>query len=109
MYGTLATSAAWPTRYRHISRAKCYHVLTGTECLTYIPHALNLCFEILKSNKNMLCSYQAKHVDPYRYSWNGLDVIQIQLDFGTYLLLDLDQVGYGYPFTFDQIGLDSTG
>ena len=40
---------------------------------------------------------------------NGLDVIQIQLDFGTYLLLDLDQVGYGYPFTFDQIGLDSTG
>ena len=40
---------------------------------------------------------------------NGLDVIHIQLDFGTYLLLGLDQVGYGYPFTFDQIGLDSTG
>jgi len=37
---------------------------------------------------------------------NGLDQIQIQLDFGIWILLDLNLVGYGHPFALDLIGLD---
>jgi len=40
---------------------------------------------------------------------NGLDKIQIQLDFDTWILLDLDLVGYGHPVTLDPIELDSVG
>ena len=40
---------------------------------------------------------------------NGLGQIQIQLDFGFWLLLDLDIVGHGYPLTLDLIGLDFVG
>ena len=38
---------------------------------------------------------------------NGLDQIQIQLDFSIWILLDLNLVGYGHPFVLDLIGLDS--
>jgi len=38
---------------------------------------------------------------------NGLDQIQIQLDFGIWILLDLNLVGYGHPFALDLIELDS--
>ena len=37
---------------------------------------------------------------------NGLDQIQIQLDFETWILIDLDLIGYGYPFNLDLIELD---
>ena len=37
---------------------------------------------------------------------NGSDQIQIQLDFGIWILLDLNLVGYGHPFALDLIGLD---
>ena len=40
---------------------------------------------------------------------NGLGQIQIQLDFGFWLLLDLDLVGHGYPLTLDLKGLDFVG
>ena len=37
---------------------------------------------------------------------NGLGLIQIQLDFSTRILLDLNLVGYGHPVALDVIGLD---
>ena len=46
-----------------------------------------------------------------KFSANGLDKIQIQiqLDFDTWILLDLDLVGYEHPVTLDLIELDSVG
>ena len=40
---------------------------------------------------------------------NGLGIIQIQLDFGTWTLLDLDLVAYGHSFALGVIGLDYVG
>jgi len=40
---------------------------------------------------------------------NGLGLIQIQLDFFTWILMDLDLIGYGYPIALDSIGLDFVG
>ena len=40
---------------------------------------------------------------------NGLGQIQIELDFDTWILLDLDLIGYGYPFALNLIGLDYVG
>ena len=46
---------------------------------------------------------------PCQYSGNGLGIIQIQLDFGTWTLLDLDLVAYGHSFALGVIGLDYVG
>ena len=47
---------------------------------------------------------------PLMYSpGNGLGLIQIQLDFFTWILMDLDLIGYGYPIALDSIGLDFVG
>ena len=40
---------------------------------------------------------------------NGLGLIQIQLDFFIWILMDLDLIGYGYPVALDSIGLDFVG
>ena len=40
---------------------------------------------------------------------NGLGLIQIQLDFFTWILMDLDLIGYGHPIALDSIGLDFVG
>ena len=40
---------------------------------------------------------------------NGLGLIQIQLDFFTWIQMDLDLIGYGYPIALDSIGLDFVG
>ena len=41
--------------------------------------------------------------------WTKSNWIQIQLDFDTWILLDLILVGYGHPVTLDPIELDSVG